>query len=81
MSKMFGYTLAGFNAEKKIGWNREITQLADHLYLPAFKINKKLEKITGLQITSPDLRMRENEIPFPSEKEISLEEASADLLV
>ena len=65
----------------KAGWNYEITELPDHLHLPVFKLSKRLEKLTGLQVTSPDLRGKESNIPFIHENEFFLDDASGDLMV
>ena len=46
-----------------------------------FRISLLLNKISGLQVTSPDLKGRESEIPFSQENEIDLDEASTALLV
>ena len=66
---------------KKMGWNYEITRIADHRLLPLFKIHRRLEQIVGLKITNPDLKGKENEIPFPPEKDISQADFSPELLV
>ena len=65
----------------KIRWNHEITELPDHMFLPVFKICRRLERITGLQLTSTDLKGRESEIPFPVESVPELDDASGDLVV
>ena len=65
----------------KVGWNYEITELADHLHRPVFKLSKRLEKLTGLQVTSPDLKGKEYKIPFFHENDFFLDDASGDLMV
>ena len=67
--------------DEKIGWNYEITELTDHHHLPVYRINRRLEKITGLQITSPSLKSKEIEIPFRQDNEYYIEDASGDLVV
>ena len=66
---------------KKMGLNYEITRIADHRYRPLFKIHRRLEQIVGLQITNPNLKGKEHEIPFPPEKDISQADFSPELLV
>ena len=65
----------------KIRWNYEITELPDHMFMPVLKICRRLEAITGLQVTSSDLIGRESEIPFPVESAHELDDASGDLVV
>ena len=87
LSGLSGNHTADFNTattrqiKKKMGWNYEITRVADHRYRPLFKIHRRLEEIVGLQITNPDLKGKENEIPFPPEKDVSQADFSIDLLV
>ena len=38
--------------------------LEDHLSVEIFRISRLLNKITGLQVTSPDMEGRESEIPI-----------------
>ena len=45
-------------------WNYEQIWLEDHYALPVYKLSRLLDKITKLQITSPELNGRESEIPF-----------------
>ena len=49
--------------------------------MPVFRISLLLNKVSGMQVTSPDLKGRESEIPFSQEKEFDLDEASTALLV
>ena len=65
----------------KARWSFEITELPDHMFLPVLNICRRLDAITGLQVTSNDLRGRESEIPFPIEKVHELDDASGDLVV
>ena len=67
--------------KKKMGWNYEITRIADHRYRPLFKIHRRLELVVGLQVTNPNLKGKESEIPFPPEKDISQADFSPELLV
>ena len=55
--------------------------LEDYFSLPIFKISRLLNKITGLQITSPDMIGRESEIPIPYKLATELNAASDDLRV
>ena len=63
------------------GWSYEITTLADHFYLPIFKLSRMMESLTSLQITSTDLKGRESEIPFPVNQSTNLDAASNDIVV
>ena len=87
MSGLSDNHTAEFNAtctkqtKKKMGWNYEITRIADHRYRPLFKIHRRLEEVVGLQVTNPNLKGKENEIPFPPEKDISQADFSPELLV
>ena len=47
-------------------WNYEQIWLEDHYALPVYKTSHLLDKITKLQVTSPELSGRESEIPFKS---------------
>ena len=46
-----------------------------------FKISRLLNKITGLQVTSPKLNGRVSEIPLAFEAELDLNDAAEDLMV
>ena len=56
-------------------------KLEDHFSLPVFKISRLLNKITGLQVTSPDLDGRESEIPIDFDLVGAINEASNPLTV
>ena len=45
-------------------WKYKPMELEDHFSLPVFKLSRLLNKVTGLQVTSPDLDGRESEIPI-----------------
>ena len=62
-------------------WNYEQLWLEDHFALPIYKISRLLDRITGLQVTSPDLNGRESEIPLSFDLASKLEEASDFLMV
>ena len=55
--------------------------LEDHFSLQIFKISRLLDKITGLQVTSPDMNGRELDIPISLEEASLLNAASDDLRV
>ena len=55
--------------------------LEDHYSLQIFKISRLLDKITGLQVTSPDMNGRELDIPISLEEASLLNAASDDLRV
>ena len=55
--------------------------LEDHFSLPIFKISRLLHKITGLQVTSPDMDGRESEIPISFKLATYLKAASEHLNV
>ena len=62
-------------------WKYKDMPLEDYFSLPIFKISRLLNKITGLQITSPDMVGRESEIPIPYKLATDLNAASDDLRV
>ena len=57
------------------------TYVEDHFVLSMFKISRLLNKITGLQVTSPKLNGRVSEIPLAFEAELDLNDAAEDLMV
>ena len=61
--------------------NHEVTHLRDQFCLPAFKMSVLLGRITGLQVISPTLIRRKEEIPFSYENGPELEEPSSALVV
>ena len=64
----------GMNYKLRTNSGYEITEVPDHLFTPALKISRRLEKITGLQITSADQKGRESEIPFADGREHELDD-------
>ena len=62
-------------------WKYKDMPLEDHFSLPIFKISRLLNKITGLQVTSPDMNGRESEIPISYKLATHLKAASDDLRV
>ena len=62
-------------------WNYEQIWLEDHFALPIYKTSRMLNKITHLQVTSPDLDGRESEIPIPFKFVKDLKQASDNLMV
>jgi hypothetical protein len=62
-------------------WNYEQIWLEDHFALPIFKTSRLLNKITRLQVTSPDMDGRESEIPIPFKRVPDLHPASDHLMV
>ena len=62
-------------------WKYKDMPLEDHFSLPIFKISRLLNKITGLQVTSPDLDRRESDIPISFDLVDTLNAASDDLMV
>ena len=55
--------------------------LEDHLSVEIFRISRLLNKITGLQVTSPDMEGRESEIPISIKLATYLKATSDDLRV
>ena len=55
--------------------------LEDHYSLEVFKVSHLLDKITGLQVTSPDMKGREADIPISLKEASTLNPASEDLRV
>ena len=62
-------------------WKYKEMLLEDHFSLPIFKISRLLNKITGLQVTSPDMDGRESEIPISFKLATYLKAASEHLNV
>ena len=62
-------------------WKYKDMEVEDHFSLPVFKISRLLNKITGLQVTSPDLDGRESEIPIDFNHVKALNAASDHLRV
>ena len=62
-------------------WNYEQIWLEDHYALPVYKTSRLLDKITKLQVTSPELNGREAEIPISPDSELHLNLASDYLMV
>ena len=62
-------------------WKYKEMKLEDHFSLTVFKISRLLNKITGLQVTSPDLDGRESEIPIDFDLVDAINEASNPLTV
>lgn len=46
------------------GRNYELSWHSDNMYQPVYKISRKLDVITGMDVTSPDVREKESRIPF-----------------
>ena len=62
-------------------WKYKDMQLEDHYSLEIFKVSHLLDKITGLQVTSPDMKGREADIPISLKEASTLNPASEDLRV
>ena len=62
-------------------WNYEQIWLEDHYALPVYKTSRLLDKITRLQITSPELNGRELEIPVSFDRASEINLASDYLMV
>ena len=62
-------------------WKYKDMQLEDHYSLEIFKVSHLLDKITGLQVTSPDMKGREADIPISLKEASTLKPASEDLRV
>ena len=56
-------------------------QLQDHYSLHVFKISRLLDKITGLQVTSPDMKGKEAMIPISLNEASTLKATTDDLRV
>ena len=46
------------------GRNYELSWHSDNMYQPVYDISRQLDLITGMHVTSPDVRERESNIPF-----------------
>ena len=62
-------------------WNYEQIWLEDHYALPIYKTSRLLDKITKLQVTSPELNGRELKIPMSPDLASELSLASDYLMV
>ena len=62
-------------------WKYKDIPLEDHLSVPIFRISRLLNKITGLQVTSPDMEGRESAIPISFKLATYLNAASDHLRV
>ena len=62
-------------------WNYEQLWLEDYNSVSVYKLSRLLNKITNLQVTSPDLDGRESEIPIPFELVSDIHSTSDDLMV
>ena len=62
-------------------WNYEQLWFEDHNALPIYKTSRLLDKITKLQVTSPELHGRESEIPVSPDFVSNLSLTSDHLMV
>ena len=62
-------------------WKYKDMQLEDHFSLDVFKISRLLDKITRLQVTSPDMKGREKDIPISLNEASTLKFTSDNLMV
>ena len=62
-------------------WNYEQIWLEDHYALPIYKTSRLLDKITKLQVTSPELNGRESKIPISPDLASELSFTSDYLMV
>ena len=62
-------------------WKYRDMPLEDHFSLQIFQTSRLLDKITGLQVTSPDMKGKELDIPISLNDASLLNAASDDLRV
>ena len=62
-------------------WNYEQRWPEDHFALPVYEMSRMLNRVTRLQVTSPDLDGRESEIPIFFDQASTLDLAKENLMV
>ena len=62
-------------------WKYKDMILEDHFSRDVFRVSRLLDKLSGFQVTSPDMRGRELHIPISLKEASTLHPASEDLRV